>query len=148
MNEILLDTMDGKHVSFVGELICQKTGDVEVSDGLKRAIILKLYGIQSGGYVPLIEYRSDDPAEKSGCIAEIVDLFKDIENFLFVFVPEDLLPEPKSTDRDIVEARKKLSTRLRKLYESLSFDFIDEITTNLNPGAESNTATSARGVEN
>jgi hypothetical protein len=142
MNEMLLNKMDGKKVSFVGELIGQAEGNVESTDGLDREFALKLFRIKSGGFVPVIEYESNDSREQAGCIAEIVDLFKDVENFFFVFVPEDLLSETKELDRDDLEARKKLAVKLRKTYENLSFTFLEEMSAMLDPNRNSETTES------
>jgi len=127
MNEITLNTMDGEVVSFVGDLVCQAEGCVEFSDGIDRNFGLKLYAIASGGFVPSIEYFSNSPMERTGCIAEIVDLAKDIENFFFVFTPEELLPDSAGLAQEEVETRTRLLNCLRKNYESLNFDFLDQV---------------------
>lgn len=133
MNEILLETMDDRQVSFVGELQSQTEGKVEFADGMNRSFTLKLYTIESGGFVPWIEYASDVSGEQAGCIAEIVDEFKDIENFFFVFVPDDLLEKTNGLTRDEADARKKLLARLRKTYESLTFAFLDVLQEKFGP---------------
>ncbi len=129
MHEILLDTFDDKPVSFVGELSNQAEAKVEFSDGIERRFVLKLYAIESGGFVPSIEYLSDAPDEQTGCIAEIVDLVKDIENFFFVFVPEDLLEKTPARNQDRAETDRlrRLETALRKTYEQLTFSFLDDL---------------------
>ena len=127
MNEIILNTMDGDLVSFVGDLVCQTEGPVEFSDGIDRKFKLKLYAVESGGFVPSIEYLSDSPVERTGCIAEIVDLAKDIENFFFVFTPDELLPDSAGLPREEVEVRTRILACLRKTYESLNFNFLDQV---------------------
>ncbi len=127
MNQIVLDTIDGKPVSFEGELISQTEGNVEFTDGMERKFVLKVYAIESGGFVPSIEYFSNSTLEKTGCIAEIVDLFKDIENFYFVFVPEDLLTKASGKPRDEAHASRRLASALRKTYERLAFAYLDEL---------------------
>ena len=140
MNEILLDTFDDKPVSFVGELSNQAEAKVEFSDGIERRFVLKLYTIESGGFVPSIEYFSDAPDEQTGCIAEIVDLVKDIENFFFVFVPEDLLEKTpaRNQDRDEITKLRRLESVLRKTYEQLTFAFLDDLAglLEVNPSGE------------
>ena len=64
MNEFQLETMDSRPVSFVGELTSQTEGKVEFADGMNRSFALKLYKIESGGFVPSIEYASDVVGEQ------------------------------------------------------------------------------------
>lgn len=130
MKEILLNTLDDKPVSFVGELSNQAEANVEVADGTERRFVLRLYTLESGGFVPSIEYISNAPGEQTGCIAEIVDLVKDIENFFFVFVPEDMIEKSaaRTRDRDEAARLRRLETVLRKTYEQLTFAFLDELT--------------------
>ena len=139
MSEITINTMGAKPVSFVGQLATQKEGVVEFADGIPRRYLLKVYTIESGGFVPSIEYFSDASNEQTGCVAETVDLFKDIENFFFVFVPEEVLPESKGLDRDAIDARKKLSHKLRKAYETLAFAFLDELKEEFEPAIDAET---------
>ena len=139
MSEITINTMGAKPVSFVGKLATQKEGVVEFADGIQRRYLLKVYTIASGGFVPSIEYFSDASNEQTGCVAETVDLYKDIENFFFVFVPEEVLPKSKGLDRDAVGARQKLSTKLRKAYETLAFAFLDELKEKLESDTDAET---------
>ena len=67
-----------------------------------------------------------------------MDEFKDIENFFFVFVPDDLLGKTNGSTRDEADARRKLLARLRKTYESLTFAFLDVLQEKFGPtGVES-----------
>jgi hypothetical protein len=141
MNEIAFDTMDGKPIRFVGGLETQNERQVEFADGEIRKFALKLYRIKSGGFVPTIEFTSSLPTEKSGCIAEMVDQFKDIENFLFVFVPDNVLPKIDGLNRDESAARKKLSSQLRSTYESLTFEFLDGLSERFKTESGPQTAT-------
>ena len=127
MTEVQLETIDSSPVNFIGRLTCETEGQVEFPDGLTRMFRLKLYSVDSGGFVPSIEYASESSDEQSGCIAEIVDEFKDIENFFFVFVPEDLLPKATTHSRKEEDVHRKLSARMRKTYESLTFAFLDKL---------------------
>ena len=136
MKEIVLNTMSGKQVSFVGELVKESTGSIDMPDNFDRQFGLRLYDIESGGFVPSIEYTSNAPHEHSGCLAEIVDLPKDVENFFFVFVADDLLEESQVSDREDKEVRKKLVARLRASYEDLMSIFLEEITQALDKDAE------------
>ena len=136
MNEISLKTNEQKQLSFVGELISESTSCVEFADGFARQFTLALYAIESGGFVPAIVYTSDHPEEQTGRIAEIVDLFKDVENFFFVFVASDVLPRSKPVEREQCEARKKLETKLRLAYEDLTSTFLEEVSERLDSTSE------------
>ncbi len=136
MNEIVLNTIDESKVSFVGELVCKSAGVVEMCDGFNRQFALRLFANESGGFVPAIEYTSDNPNEKTGFVAEIVDLLKDVENFFFVFVADDLLQKQKPVERDQIEARRKLETKLRATYECLSSKFLEDVSQKLDSNSE------------
>jgi hypothetical protein len=140
MKLITLEKMDGQPVTFVGELAAQSEAPIADTGGLKRSFTLKLYLIESGGFVPTVEYFSEATTEKTGCLAEIVDLYKDIENFFFVFMPGDLLLDSNMMDRDQAEARRRLSNKLEKVYQAQAFAFLDELSEQFVAAKETSTS--------
>ncbi len=127
MNEIVVKTLDGKSIEFVGQMISQAEGRVESTDGIERTFALKLYAISDDGFVPAIEYRSTDESERTGCIAEQVDTVDDVEKCFSVFEPTEVLPKFPRMTREETEFRKQLTQRLSASYDKLVSEVLDEL---------------------
>ena len=127
MNVIVVNTLDGKSIEFLGQVISQAEGRVESTDDFERTFTLKLYSISDDGFVPAIEYRSTDASERTGCIAEQVDTVDDVEKCFSVFEATELLPKFPRMTREETQFRKQLIQRLSATYDKLVSEVLDEL---------------------
>ncbi len=127
MVEYQLETIDGDSVIFRGQLISHAESPIGFSDDCQRHFSLDLYVTETNGYVPVITYTTNSPDERSGRIAEIVEIAADVESCFFVFEPEELLADRQKLNRDELEVFKQLSNRIQSVYEKLAYAILDQL---------------------
>ena len=127
MNEYTFQDHVGNELQFEGDLILERNGAIEVDKEFERAVSVRVYGIESGGFVSILEYESNSPKETHVKVFEVVDLLKDVECFFFVFEATDVFKEDRIQDRDDVEEQKKVCRAISKRIENLVFELLDDL---------------------
>ena len=127
MADFQFETIDGDSVSFKGQLISHAESPIGFADGCQRHFSLDLYVTETHGFVPVITYTTNALGERSGRVAEIVEIAGDVESCFFVFEPEELLADRQQLNRDELEIFKQLSNRIQSVYERLAYSILDQL---------------------
>ena len=119
MNQMTIRTHDHRTVAFDGVLIDQQTAFVRLSNDAEASIVLRLFVVQGGGFVPYLQFSSASPRVADIVDADRVDLLKDVECFFLLFEPTERVEfgvnaiEPRSANAD----QRFRKTLMRKYYE-------------------------------
>ena len=127
MNEYTFQDDAGNELQFQGDLILERNSEVVIDKEFERSAAVRVYGIESGGFVPMIRYDSNSQKENSVKAFEIVDLLKDIECFFFVFEATEVFRKMSGLSRNDVNEQKEVVRLISKTIEKLVFELLDDL---------------------
>ena len=85
MNEYTFQNQAGNEVQFQGDMILERSTAIVIGREFERSVTLWVYGVESGGFVPMLQYNSNSPKETKVKTFEFVDLLTEVESFFLVF---------------------------------------------------------------
>ena len=125
MNEILLKHEGQPELRFTGQLVAETSFNADFKDEEKREFRLCVYAVEGGGYVAMLQYNTTSENEKPLVLYEDLDLFKDVENFFYLFEANEIMRKLKQVGQTERENLASLARRMVKAYESQMFKFLD-----------------------
>lgn len=126
MNVFSIKSSDDVEVNFSGELIDEVESIVTLEDDCDRKFVIRVYAIESGGFIPTIEYQSNCPFERSVVWFEETDVFEDVEKFFYAFDVSELMLPAKGISHQEKENHRRIIKKLAKNFEPVMFKFLDD----------------------
>lgn len=127
MNEIVMRDKNRPEMRFNGQLIAETQFQVDLDDEEEREFKLQVYATEGGGYVANLQYDTTCPIETPVVNYEDMDLFKDVENFFYVFEANEVMQDLDRLKRSDRELRSLTYKRIAKAYENSMFKFLDVV---------------------
>ena len=127
MNDYTFQDHAGNELQFRGDLILERDDAIEINKEFERSATVRVYGIESGGFVPVIEYDSNSPNETHVIAFEIVDLLKDVESFFFLFEACETFRKTNGLTRDDLDEQKEVGRLISNKIEKLVFGLLDDL---------------------
>ena len=127
MNEYTFQDRAGNKLQFQGDLILERNNAIAIDNEYERSATVRVYGIESGGFVSGIEYESNSPNETNFKAFEAIDSLKDVECFFFVFEANEVFIKTSGLSRDDADEQKEVSRIISKEVEKLAFELLDDL---------------------
>lgn len=127
MNEILIRNENQPELRFNGQLIAETKFGVDFCDDATREFNLRVYAIENGGFVSMLQYDTTSDSEKPLVWYEDMDCFKDVENFFFVFEANEVIRDYDRLNRGNREQSASSCRRIAKAFETSLFQFLDHV---------------------
>lgn len=124
-NEILIQSESQPELKFNGQLVTETRFGVELGDEDVRQFELQVYAVDGGGFVSTLRYATTSEAEKANFWYEDMDLFKDVENFFYVFEANEVIKGFSQLNRNDREKASSVCKQVAKRYEASLFKFLD-----------------------
>ena len=129
MNEYAFQDHAGNELQFQGDLILERYMAIVIDEKFDRSVDLRVYGVASGGFVPMLEYASNSPSEINLKTFEVVDLLADVESFFLVFEANEVFRKTSGLGRDDANEQKEIGRIISGKIEKLAFELLDDLQT-------------------
>ena len=127
MNEYTLQDHVGNEFQFQGDIILERSDAIKIDKEFERSLTVRVYGIDSGGFVPMLEYESNSPNETNVKAFEVVDSLKDVECFFFVFEASSVFEKAERLSNDEIDEQEKVGRAISSKIEKLVFELLDDL---------------------
>ena len=127
MNEYTFQNQAGSEVKFQGDLILERSTAIVIGREFERSVKLRVYGVESGGFVPMLQYNSNSPKETKVETFEFVDLLTEVESFFLVFEANEVFKKTSGLNRGDADEQKEVSRIISNEVEKLAFELLDDL---------------------
>ena len=127
MNEYTFQDDAGNEFQFSGDLIVERSDAIKIDEGFERSVTVGVYGVESGGFVPVLKYETNSPNENSVSRFEVVDALKDVECFFYVFEADEVFVGSDRLSTSELDEQTGLGRAISSTVEKLVFDLLDDL---------------------
>ena len=114
-----------RELVFRGELIAEVEKQVSLDDAISVRVKPQVFAVEGGGYVATLECKFPQGFEDSYQAFEEIEALQDVENFFYLFDPDEIFGDAAAGPEEDVRVVKRRLDHCSTQYEKMIFAFLD-----------------------